>query len=45
MQPQPRKSAAKAETELGWKREISFSELVERMAKNDLELVKKELGL
>ena len=36
---------AKAEAELDWKREISFSELVERMAKNDLELVKKELGL
>ena len=35
----------KAERELGWKREISFSELVERMAKNDLELVKKELGI
>ena len=33
---------AKAEKELGWKREISFSQLVERMVKNDLELVKKE---
>ena len=33
---------AKAEAKLGWKREISFQELVERMVKNDLELVKKE---
>ena len=31
---------AKAETELGWRRTISFTELVERMVKNDLELVK-----
>lgn len=30
----------KAETELGWKREIQFPELVERMVKNDLELNK-----
>lgn len=28
----------KAETKLGWKRNISFAELVERMVKNDLEL-------
>ncbi len=34
---------AKAEKALGWKREISFSELVERMVKNDLELVKNEI--
>ena len=34
---------AKAEEKLGWKREISFSELVERMVKNDLELVKNEI--
>lgn len=34
---------AKAEKVLGWKREISFSELVERMVKNDLELVGKEI--
>lgn len=34
---------AKAEKVLGWKREISFDQLVERMVKNDLELVKKEL--
>lgn len=32
----------KAEEKLGWKREISFEELVTRMVKNDLELVKKE---
>lgn len=36
---------AKAERELGWKRAISFDELVERMIKNDIELVKKEMGL
>ena len=30
----------KAERVLGWKREISFSELVERMVKNDLDLIK-----
>lgn len=34
--------ASKAEKALGWKREIGFQELVERMVKNDLELVKKE---
>ncbi|MDD3220904.1 MAG: GDP-mannose 4,6-dehydratase [Clostridia bacterium] len=34
---------AKADTTLGWVREISFSELVERMVKNDLELVEKEI--
>ena len=34
---------AKADSTLGWVREISFSELVERMVKNDLELVKKEI--
>lgn len=33
---------SKAEKKLKWKREISFDELVERMVKNDLELVKKE---
>ncbi|MEI3437711.1 MAG: GDP-mannose 4,6-dehydratase [Blautia sp.] len=33
----------KAEIKLGWTREISFSELVERMVKNDLELVEKEI--
>ena len=35
---------AKAEKKLGWKREISFQELVERMVKNDLELVEKEVS-
>ena len=35
---------AKAEEKLGWKREISFDELVERMVKNDLALVEKELA-
>ena len=33
----------KAETKLGWKREIPFVELVERMIKNDLMLVEKEI--
>lgn len=36
---------AKAEAELGWKRQISFQELVGRMVKNDLELVQKEINL
>ncbi len=35
---------AKAEEKLGWKRDISFDELVERMVKNDLALVEKELA-
>lgn len=34
----------KAKRELGWEREISFEQLVERMVKNDMELVKKEMG-
>ncbi len=34
---------SKAEKTLGWKREINFSQLVERMVKNDLELVQNEL--
>lgn len=34
--------AAKAETVLGWKREISFDDMVERMVLNDLELVARE---
>lgn len=34
---------AKAEKELGWKREISFEELVSRMVENDLRLVQKEI--
>lgn len=33
----------KAEEKLGWKREISFKELVERMVRHDLELAKKEV--
>jgi GDPmannose 4,6-dehydratase len=33
----------KAETNLGWQREISFASLVERMIKNDLALVEKEI--
>ena len=33
----------KAEKTLGWKREIPFSDLVERMVKNDLALVEKEI--
>lgn len=35
---------AKAGKELHWKREISFEQLVERMVKNDLRLVEKEIG-
>lgn len=34
---------AKADRVLGWKREISFSQLVEGMVKNDLALVEKEM--
>lgn len=34
---------AKAEAKLGWVREIPFSELVERMVKNDMALVEKEI--
>ena len=34
---------AKAEKKLGWKRDISFSQLVERMVKNDMALVEKEI--
>jgi GDPmannose 4,6-dehydratase len=34
---------AKAESQLGWKREIDFDQLVERMVKNDMELVAKGL--
>lgn len=35
----------KAEKALGWEREISFAELVERMVKNDMELVAKEIRI
>ena len=34
---------SKAETVLGWKRDISFDELVSRMVNHDLELVSKEI--
>lgn len=34
----------KAEKKLGWVREVTFPMLVERMVKNDLELVKKEIA-
>lgn len=33
----------KAETRLGWKREVSFKELVERMVKNDMEIEQANL--
>jgi GDPmannose 4,6-dehydratase len=36
---------AKAEKNLGWKREISFEELVKRMVENDLHLVEKEIKM
>ena len=36
---------AKAETELGWRREISFEKLVERMVKSDMKLVEKEIQM
>ena len=36
---------AKAEKELNWKREISFSELVKRMVENDKKLVEKEIKI
>lgn len=35
----------KAEAKLGWTREIPFAQLVERMVKNDLALVEKELKI
>ena len=36
---------AKAEAELGWQREVSFSELVKRMIDNDMKLVEKEIKI
>ncbi|WP_124065180.1 GDP-mannose 4,6-dehydratase [Clostridium sp. E02] len=36
---------AKAEKELNWKREISFSELVKRMVDNDKKLVEEEIKI
>ena len=35
---------SKAEQKLGWRRQISFDELVERMVTNDMELVRKEIA-
>lgn len=35
----------KADTELGWNREISFAQLVERMVANDMKLVAKEIEI
>jgi len=35
---------AKAEKELGWKRSVSFEELVGRMVDNDLKLVEQGMG-
>lgn len=35
---------AKAEKELGWKRQVAFPELVERMVRNDMEIVGRELN-
>lgn len=35
--------STKAQTELGWKREISFEELVRRMVENDLEIVGNQM--
>lgn len=35
---------AKAEKQLGWQRDISFTELVERMVQNDLAIVEKEIA-
>jgi len=35
----------KAETNLGWRREIPFKELVERMVKNDIALVEREIKI
>ena len=36
---------AKAEKELGWKRQVSFEGLVERMVKSDMELVGQEIQM
>ena len=36
---------AKADANLGWEREISFSQLVERMVANDMKLVEKEIRI
>jgi len=34
---------AKAESKLGWKREVSFAEMVRRMVENDISLIKAEM--
>lgn len=34
----------KAEAKLGWVRQVSFDELVDRMVKNDMELVRREIA-
>ncbi len=36
---------SKAEKVLGWRREISFDQLIERMVKNDLSLVEKQIKI
>ncbi|MVX62880.1 GDP-mannose 4,6-dehydratase [Clostridium chromiireducens] len=36
---------SKADANLGWEREISFSQLVERMVANDMKLVQKEIKI
>lgn len=36
---------AKGEKNLGWKREISFNDLVKRMVENDMNLVEKEIKI
>lgn len=36
---------AKAEKNLGWERQISFKQLVERMIENDMKLVEKEIKI
>lgn len=36
---------AKAESKLGWEREISFKDLVQRMIENDMKLVEKEIKI
>ena len=36
---------ARAENELGWKRRITFDQLVERMVKSDMELVEREIRM
>jgi len=38
-----RGDSSKASKVLGWKPKTTFSELVEKMVKNDIELVKKEI--